>query len=109
MKKETPLPDGGRRRQLLDLFAGWPAPIPAILECLEEAVLKYLLPENGNFDQRFNPAPKNQRDLIRLTHIEMIPNHSFKPHPARLRPVGSQRSPENFFRCNQNMVLAPES
>ena len=30
---------------------------------------------------------KNQRDLIRPTHIEMIPNHSFKPHPARPRPV----------------------
>src|SRR5882724_2258262 len=30
---------------------------------------------------------KNQRDLIRPAHIEMIPDHAFKPHPARLRPV----------------------
>jgi hypothetical protein len=30
---------------------------------------------------------KNQRDLIRPTYIEMIPDDSFKPHPARLGPV----------------------
>jgi len=30
---------------------------------------------------------KNQRDLIRAAHIEMIPDHSFKPHPTCLRPV----------------------
>jgi FAD-dependent urate hydroxylase len=42
MKKGSPPPGGGRVRQLQDLFAGWPAPIPAILERLEEKELKYL-------------------------------------------------------------------
>jgi hypothetical protein len=36
---------------------------------------------------RVDPAMKNQCDLIRAAHIEMIPDHSFKPHPTRLRPV----------------------
>jgi hypothetical protein len=30
---------------------------------------------------------KNQRDLIRSAHVEVIPNHPFKPHPAGWRPV----------------------
>jgi hypothetical protein len=30
---------------------------------------------------------KDQRDLIRPAHIKVIPDHSFKPHPTRLRPV----------------------
>jgi hypothetical protein len=28
---------------------------------------------------------KNKSDLIRSAHIQMIPDDSFKPHPARLR------------------------
>src|SRR5438105_11810044 len=30
---------------------------------------------------------KDQRDLIRAAHIQVIPNHAFKPHPACWRPV----------------------
>src|SRR6516162_3406483 len=30
---------------------------------------------------------KNQSDLIRSAHIQMIPDDSFKPHPARLRTI----------------------
>jgi len=36
---------------------------------------------------RVDPAMKDQRDLIRTAHGEMIPDHAFKPHPARLRAV----------------------
>jgi FAD-dependent urate hydroxylase len=42
LEKGTPAPEGGRRRQLRELFGGWPAPIPAVLERFEEAELKYL-------------------------------------------------------------------
>src|SRR6516164_5424769 len=42
MKEGSPAPDGGRRRQLRDLFGDWPAPIPALLERLVESELKYL-------------------------------------------------------------------
>jgi FAD-dependent urate hydroxylase len=38
----SPAPDGGRRRQLYELFGDWPSPIPAILERFAEAELKYL-------------------------------------------------------------------
>jgi len=40
--KGAPLPEGGRRRQLRELFGGWPAPIPAVIERFDEAELKYL-------------------------------------------------------------------
>ena len=30
---------------------------------------------------------KDPRDLIGAAHIEVIPNHAFKPHPACRRPV----------------------
>jgi FAD-dependent urate hydroxylase len=42
MDKGAPLPEGGRRRQLRELFGGWPAPIPALIERFDEAELKYL-------------------------------------------------------------------
>jgi FAD-dependent urate hydroxylase len=42
MKEGTPSPDGGRSRQLHDLFGHWPEPIPAVLGRLVEAELKYL-------------------------------------------------------------------
>src|SRR5262249_8078303 len=42
MDKGAPAPVGGRCRQLRDRFGAWPAPIPAILERVEGADLKYL-------------------------------------------------------------------
>jgi hypothetical protein len=30
---------------------------------------------------------QDQRDLIGAAHIEVIPDHAFKPHPACWRPV----------------------
>jgi FAD-dependent urate hydroxylase len=42
MDKGAPLPEGGRRRQLRELFGGWPAPIPALIERFDEGELKYL-------------------------------------------------------------------
>jgi FAD-dependent urate hydroxylase len=42
MEKGAPAPEGGRRRQLRDLFGGWPDPIPALLERLSDDALKYL-------------------------------------------------------------------
>jgi FAD-dependent urate hydroxylase len=42
MDKGAPAPEGGWRRRLRELFGGWPAPVPAILERLKEADLKYL-------------------------------------------------------------------
>jgi hypothetical protein len=30
---------------------------------------------------------KDEHDLIRPTNVEMVPNHPFKPHPARWWPV----------------------
>ena len=42
MKEGSPGRDGGRRRQLRDLFGDWPAPIPAVLERFVESELKYL-------------------------------------------------------------------
>jgi FAD-dependent urate hydroxylase len=42
MKEGAPLPEGGRRRQLCELFGDWPAPIPAILERFAEPELRYL-------------------------------------------------------------------
>jgi FAD-dependent urate hydroxylase len=42
MAKGVAPPAGARRSQLRDLFGGWPAPIPAVLDRFEEAELKYL-------------------------------------------------------------------
>ena len=42
MKHGSSPPEGGRRRQLRELFGDWPAPIPAILERFAEPELKYL-------------------------------------------------------------------
>ena len=42
MKHGSPEPEGGRRRQLRELFGDWPPPIPAILERFAEPELKYL-------------------------------------------------------------------
>jgi FAD-dependent urate hydroxylase len=42
MDKGAPTPMGARCRQLRDRFGAWPAPIPAILERVEEAEVKYL-------------------------------------------------------------------
>src|SRR5262249_50407402 len=36
------LPEGGRRHQLRELFGGWRAPIPAVIERFDEGELKYL-------------------------------------------------------------------
>jgi FAD-dependent urate hydroxylase len=40
--KAAPPPACGRRDQLRELFGGWPAPIPAVIDNLDEAGLKYL-------------------------------------------------------------------
>jgi FAD-dependent urate hydroxylase len=42
MSEGAPVPEGGRRRQLCELFGDWPAPIPAILDRFAEPDLKYL-------------------------------------------------------------------
>jgi FAD-dependent urate hydroxylase len=42
MEKGVPAPEGGRRQQLRELFGGWPAPIPAVIEQFDEQELKYL-------------------------------------------------------------------
>jgi FAD-dependent urate hydroxylase len=42
MGKGAPVPEGGRRRQLRELFGAWPAPIPALIERFDEGELKYL-------------------------------------------------------------------
>jgi FAD-dependent urate hydroxylase len=42
MEKGAPPPAGGRRSQLQSLFGGWPAPIPAVIERLDETDMKYL-------------------------------------------------------------------
>jgi FAD-dependent urate hydroxylase len=42
LDKGAPAPAGGRRSQLHELFGGWPAPIPAVIDRLEEADSKYL-------------------------------------------------------------------
>jgi FAD-dependent urate hydroxylase len=56
MDKGTPMPEGGRRRQLRELFGGWPAPIPAIIERFDEQDLKYLeihdLPPLAHWSER---------------------------------------------------------
>ena len=43
------------------------------------------------------------RNLIRPAHIEMIPDHSFKPHPARLRPV-ENAGIGNFELVKRHMI-----
>jgi FAD-dependent urate hydroxylase len=40
--KGVPAPGAGRRSQLRALFGGWPAPIPAVINRLDKADLKYL-------------------------------------------------------------------
>jgi FAD-dependent urate hydroxylase len=40
--KGVPAPAGGRRSQLQDLFGGWPAPIPTVIDRLDETDMKYL-------------------------------------------------------------------
>ena len=42
LDKGVPAPAAGRRGQLRELFGGWPAPIPAVIDRLDEADLKYL-------------------------------------------------------------------
>jgi FAD-dependent urate hydroxylase len=42
LDKGVPAPAAGRRGQLRELFGTWPAPIPAVIERLDEADLKYL-------------------------------------------------------------------
>jgi FAD-dependent urate hydroxylase len=42
LDKGVAAPAGGRRGQLQQLFGGWPDPIPAVLERLDEADMKYL-------------------------------------------------------------------
>jgi FAD-dependent urate hydroxylase len=42
MDKAVAAPPGGRRGQLRELFGEWPDPVPAIIERLDEAGLKYL-------------------------------------------------------------------
>ena len=42
LDKGVPAPAAGRRSQLQELFGGWPAPIPAVINRLDEADLKYL-------------------------------------------------------------------
>src|SRR5262245_22758771 len=42
MYRGAPVPEGGRRGQLRHLFSGWLAPIPALIERLEEGELQYL-------------------------------------------------------------------
>jgi FAD-dependent urate hydroxylase len=42
LEKGVPPPAAGRREQLREFFGGWPAPIPAVIERLDEAELKYL-------------------------------------------------------------------
>jgi FAD-dependent urate hydroxylase len=42
LDKGVPAPAAGRKGQLHELFGDWPAPIPAVLERLDEADLKYL-------------------------------------------------------------------
>jgi FAD-dependent urate hydroxylase len=42
MDKGAPVPEGGRRRQLRELFGSWPSPIPSVIERFDEAELKYL-------------------------------------------------------------------
>jgi FAD-dependent urate hydroxylase len=55
MDKGFPAPAGGRRRQLRNLFGAWPAPIPAVLERVAEADVKYLeihdLPPLGHWSR----------------------------------------------------------
>jgi FAD-dependent urate hydroxylase len=42
LDKGVPTPAAGRRGQLQELFGGWPAPIQAVIDRLDEADLKYL-------------------------------------------------------------------
>ena len=42
LDKGAPAPAAGRRGQLQGLFGGWPAPIPAVIERLDEAGLTFL-------------------------------------------------------------------
>jgi FAD-dependent urate hydroxylase len=42
LDKGAPVPAAGRRSQLRELFGGWPAPIPTIIDRLDEAEMKYL-------------------------------------------------------------------
>src|SRR5262249_761284 len=42
LDKGPPAPAAGRRSQLQGLFGGWPAPIPAVIERLDETDLKFL-------------------------------------------------------------------
>jgi FAD-dependent urate hydroxylase len=42
LDRGVPAPAGGRRSQLHALFSGWPAPIPAVIDRLDEADMKYL-------------------------------------------------------------------
>src|SRR5947199_2596254 len=41
----------------------------------------------GTRSRASEPPMKHQSDLIRSAHVEVIPDHAFKPHPARLGPV----------------------
>jgi FAD-dependent urate hydroxylase len=42
LDKGDPTPAAGRRSQLRELFGGWPNPIPAVIERLDEADLRFL-------------------------------------------------------------------
>jgi FAD-dependent urate hydroxylase len=42
LDKGAPAPATGRRSQLREVFGGWPAPIPAVVERLDEADLRFL-------------------------------------------------------------------
>jgi FAD-dependent urate hydroxylase len=42
LEKGAPAPAAGSKRQLQELFCDWPAPIPAVIERLDEADLKFL-------------------------------------------------------------------
>jgi FAD-dependent urate hydroxylase len=41
-EKGAPAPAAGRRSQLRELFGGWPAPIPTVIDRLNQADMKYL-------------------------------------------------------------------
>jgi len=53
---------------------------------------------------------KDQRDLIRTAHGEMIPDHAFKPHPARLRAVeyAGYRQTSNWRNAILIAVAGPQ-
>ena len=51
---------------------------------------------------------KNQRDLIWPAHVQVIPNHALKPHPACLRPV-KDASVRNFELTEGHLIPVPGS